>query len=568
MWAKYKHELLIVVLGSILFIPFLGNVHLFDWDEINFAEAAREMIVTHNYLQVQIDFQPFWEKPPLFFWMQVISMKIFGVNEFAARFPNAICGILTLLVIFRIGRKLKDIRFGWLWVICFAGSILPQMYFKSGIIDPWFNFFIFLSLHFFIRYLQNHFSIRQLFYSGLLIGIAVMIKGPASIAVLLLCFLVFFVISRFKLFLPFKHIFIYAGFVVLALLPWLVTELLLNGTWFLWEFTKYQFQLASTDVAGHSGFFGYHFVVVFFLCFPAAAFAIPSFVKSFDTDETFSFFRKWMLILFWVVLILFSIVQTKIIHYSSLTYLPLTFLAATTIYYFKEKWNGLMSAVLVFSSLLFTGSLLFLPYIVTHPDLAERWIQDPVLLRAFSSASSFSGDESVLGVIMLAGLILAIILNHRKKIGAALTVLFTVSIIIINIAILVFLPRIEFYSQQPMINFFEAHKNDDAYLSVYKFKSYAQLFYGERKESDIDNPRFINWLNKRRIDENETASWPDPDAYRNLFIWWMLTGDIDKPALFVVKTSSAEKIMKDMPHLIKTGAEGGYVFLRREPVAQ
>ena len=43
---------LIVLISSILFIPFLGGSHLFDWDEINFAECAREMIVTGNYSQV------------------------------------------------------------------------------------------------------------------------------------------------------------------------------------------------------------------------------------------------------------------------------------------------------------------------------------------------------------------------------------------------------------------------------------------------------------------------------------------------------------------------------------
>ena len=566
MRAKYKHELLILLMGAVLFIPFLGNAHLFDWDEINFAEAAREMIVSHNYLQVQIDFQPFWEKPPLFFWMQVLSMKIFGINEFAARFPNAICGMLTLLVLFSIGKKLKDARFGWLWVICFAGSILPQVYFKSGIIDPWFNFFIFISLYFFIIYLKHNFSIRFLFYSGLFLGLAVMVKGPASIAVLILSFFVFFAINRFKLFLPVKHIFIYAGFVSLTLLPWLLTEIATNGTWFIWEFTKYQFQLASTGVAGHSGFFGYHFVVVFFLCFPATVFAIPSFRKSFDADVDFNNFRKWMLILFWVVIILFSIIQTKIIHYSSLTYLPITFLAAATIYHFKNKWNKWINIGQIFSSFLFLATLILLPYVASHPDLAEHWVKDPVLLKAFTSESSFSGDESLLGIFMLAGLIVSIVLNNKGKISSALTVLFSVSVITINLALIIFLPRIEFYSQQPMINFFEVHKNEDAYLSVYKFKSYAQLFYGERKESDIENPLFINWLNNQRSKQNETADWPQPDEYRNLFIWWMLKGDIDKPALFVVKASAAEKIMKATPQLQKIGGEGAYAFLRREPV--
>ena len=105
------HNLLIILIGTALFVPFLGEVHLFDWDEINFAECAREMIVSGNYSSVTINFLPFWEKPPLFIWMQVLSMKLFGINEFAARFPNAICGIVTMLVLFNIGKKLHRVLF-------------------------------------------------------------------------------------------------------------------------------------------------------------------------------------------------------------------------------------------------------------------------------------------------------------------------------------------------------------------------------------------------------------------------------------------------------------------------
>ena len=41
-----KYSLLLALLGAIFFIPFLGGVHLFDWDEINFAEISREMMIT------------------------------------------------------------------------------------------------------------------------------------------------------------------------------------------------------------------------------------------------------------------------------------------------------------------------------------------------------------------------------------------------------------------------------------------------------------------------------------------------------------------------------------------
>ena len=140
---SHHYRIILFVLGAALFLPFLGAAPLFDWDEINFAESAREMLVTGNYSRVQINFQPFWEKPPLFFWMQVLSMKAFGINEYAARFPNAVFGIITLLTLYEMGRNLRSDRFGFLWALCMAGSFLPLVYFKSGIIDPVFNYFIF-----------------------------------------------------------------------------------------------------------------------------------------------------------------------------------------------------------------------------------------------------------------------------------------------------------------------------------------------------------------------------------------------------------------------------------------
>ena len=62
--------LLFALIGALFFIPFLGGVHLFDWDEINFAEISREMILSGDYLRVAINFEPFYQKPPLFFWFQ------------------------------------------------------------------------------------------------------------------------------------------------------------------------------------------------------------------------------------------------------------------------------------------------------------------------------------------------------------------------------------------------------------------------------------------------------------------------------------------------------------------
>ena len=203
--AAYKRLLVylgIIAFAALVLMPFLGVVHLFDSDEINYAESAREMLVTGDYLNVQIDFEPFPEKPPLFFWMQVLSMKIFGVNEFAARFPNVICGLVSLIILYYLGRQLYGHRFGLLWILSYGSAVLPFFFFKSGIIDPWFNLFILMGLAWFIFYLDPvrlKSRIINVVLSAVFFGLAILTKGPVALLIFLLCFLVFLSMKRFRI---------------------------------------------------------------------------------------------------------------------------------------------------------------------------------------------------------------------------------------------------------------------------------------------------------------------------------------------------------------------------------
>ena len=201
--------ILLLFLLSLFFYVGIGSVHLFDWDEINFAESAREMIESQNYLRVQINYLPFWEKPPFFFWLQVLSMKLFGVTEFAARFPNALLGFIYMATLYLIGRKHYSGKFGLMWAFLFAGSLLPQVYFKSGIIDPLFNYFIFLSIYFMIRSMKDNTSdklLRFAFLAGLFSGLSVITKGPVGFLLFGLTLFIFILSERFKSFPSLKKI--------------------------------------------------------------------------------------------------------------------------------------------------------------------------------------------------------------------------------------------------------------------------------------------------------------------------------------------------------------------------
>lgn len=537
-----KIGIYIVSIAALLFIPFLGGVHLFDWDEINFAEAAREMIVTGDYLTVHINFQPFWEKPPLFIWMQVLSMKLFGINEFAARFPNAVCGIVTLPILFAIGRKIRDNFFGLLWVIAYAGSVLPFFYFKSGIIDPWFNLFIFLGVWFLMLYAfpENQHKLRNIILSAAFAGLAVLTKGPVGFLLIALTGGVFLLWVKFKVKVRVKDVIAY--FVVLALVggSWFILQILNGHLDTVVEFIIYQVRLFRTQDAGHGGFFGYHFVVLLVGVFPSSILALKAFGKEPGNETFYPFAKKWMVILFWVVLILFSIVKTKIVHYSSLTYFPLTFLAAVFVYRARQKtirWSRWMSVLIIVLSVLLALPVMLLQFIDKHKYeiISRDLIHDPFAVENLKADVHWMGFEFLPGLLFLLAIIF--IFTRIKKTAPVKRALFLWgTTLAFTLSVLLLVPRIEKYSQNALIEFFKSKAGEDVYIKNLYFRSYATYFYGETQPTD--NPNFY-----------------DDD--------WLLTGDIDKDVYFVTKIHRAEQLDK-YDDLEETGRKNGFVFYIRK----
>jgi 4-amino-4-deoxy-L-arabinose transferase-like glycosyltransferase len=543
---------IIILSGIIFFIPFLGRVHLFDWDEINFAESAREMIITGNYHRVQINFQPFWEKPPLFFWLQVASMKIFGINEFAARFPNAICGIISLVTFFLIGKKYKSPRFGFIWAISYLGSFLPHLYFKSGIIDPVFNYFIFLSVYFMYLDVSGEVFKNKYVYpslAGLFIGLATLTKGPVGLLVFLISFFVYFLFTRFKNFPNIKKILLFIFFFTLVCLLWFGEEIMKNGFWFLKEFLAYQADLFLHPVASHGEPFYYHFVVVFIGCFPISVIALPVLFgkntswRKLHGGEMNRDFLRLMKILFWTVMILFSITTTKIVHYSSLTYMPLSFMATCYLDFLIAKQQKMRIPLLVLIACMgfvFSFLLAALPYVANHHELILPYLKDPFAAASLNVTVHWSGFESLIGILYFVAVILAVLFFYKKKNRMAIIFLFYSTAICLFIYLLAVVPKIEKYSQGPAIDFYESLAGKDVYVWPIGFKSYAQYFYAKKPATPVYGEK----------DEQ-----------------LLLKGNITKPAFFVVKvTNTSFDSSCNNCTLIKQ--EGGFKFYKREPVNQ
>lgn len=490
---QFPTQLILVAIGAFLFIPFLGKVHLFDWDEINFAESAREMLLTGNFRTVQIDFIPFFEKPPLFIWFQALSMKYFGVNEFAARFPNAVIGIATMLVVFNIGRYVFNSRLGVLWALLFACSMLPQVYFKSGLIDPAFNLFIFLGVFFMYKLtIINEFEDRKtrrknrrrnLFFSALFIGLATMTKGPVAILICGLTAAAYFYANRGKMKIEFTEMFFWLAVVVLVITGWLVFDLNANGFTFIEQFIKYQLRLFSTEDAGHGGPVFYHFLVLLIGVFPASALIFSTFTRNVYDDLPQHFFRKWMIYLLAVVLIIFSAVQTKIVHYSSLCYFPITFLAAYYLHHLfdgKTTWRWKQTVPMMGIGIVIVGALTAAIFIIKTPKPFLPYIKDEFAKECLKAPVYWSDWDIRFGLIYFVCLIASILLMQTRNVRWGAYLLIISSALFVNTVMMFIVPRVEKYTQGALIEFMESKQQEDCTIETAAFKSYAHLFYARK----------------------------------------------------------------------------------------
>ncbi len=548
MIAKYNRQIILVLVGAAFFIPFLGSTHLFDWDEINFAESSREMMITGNYFQNQINFEPFWEKPPLFFWLQSACMSVFGVNEFAARLPNAICGIFTLLFLFKIGKRLYNERFGMIWALLYLGSLLPHMYFRSGIIDPVFNLFIFASLYYIIRTVNESHPKSATRYSltgGLMIGLAIITKGPVAILILGLAVAVFWIVNRFRPLTTVKNLLLFLLVSLLTSFLWFGYETIKNGPWFLAEFISYQIELFTGQeggaAAGHQQPFYYHFVVVLLGCFPISILAFGNLFGSRYLKDQWQM-KRWMTILFWVVMILFSLVSTKIVHYSSMAYLPLSFLAAYYLFQVdsgKEKLNKWVAGFTGFLTLIIGLLIVAVPLVMINK---ESWltpnVKDPFVQNALQTEVGWHWMQFIPGAIFLLFGSVAVwhLLKHRVFSYSVVNAV-CVSGLMLTTAIFI-LPKVERFSQGPAIEFYKSLQNKDVYIWPVGHKSYAHYFYGRIQPPDKSDGLFtqkqqvLTQLNKSRFSELDNKG---RQTYMSSIQGWLLNGSIDKDAYFVVK---------------------------------
>ena len=475
---EHKAFISVLVVYLFLFLPFLGSAHLFDWDEINFAEAAREMLVTGDWWNVKIGYEPFWEKPPFFIWMQAISMQLFGINSFAARLPNVLVGFITLIVLYSAVYKRYSKRAALYAVLLYLGSFTPHFYFKSGIIDPTFNLFIFLSVLQILAYIETKRS-KHFFLTGLWLGAAIITKGPAALLIVGLVGLVYQVYYRHNFYTIKSLLVLLLGLVVFPLIYFGI-QVNQSGWWFIQEFIVYQIDLFRYPIASHGQPFYYHFVVLLIGCFPLIIVALPHLFNSIRTSSDFTFTRLSK-VLFWVVLVLFSLVTTKIVHYSSMCYLPLAAIGGVSLAK-GASFSKLQKVLFVSVGLLWSIVFMAIGSFGLKGGGLRNWLLDNVadtfVQAQLATLASWSIAPVFIGIFYF-GLIIYTLRNIDIL---KITSFLVTSMTLITVFLVSTIKPLEQSLQGMWIDKLATYQGKEMMHFTLGFKSYAHIFYTQQQD--------------------------------------------------------------------------------------
>ena len=399
MKVNYKIVLFLVVLIS-FFMP-LGMVPLFNLDEGAFSEATREMLVNHNFITTYLNGELRFAKPILIYWLQALSVSIFGLNEFALRLPSAIAGALWVYSIWWFSRKYFDEKTSFLAAFFMVVSLQIGIIAKAAIADSLLNMAIAFSMFNVWLYLDKK-EKKYLYYAFAFIGLGTLTKGPVAIMIPMVVTFIYLLIKKdLKLF--FKIIFDIKGiliFLVIAM-PWYIAEYMDQGMKFIDGFIfKNNIQRFDSSLEHHKGSLFYYIPVLILGLLPFTLLLINVFknIKNIFKNDMFLFLFIW----FAFVFLFFSLSGTKLPHYVIYGYTPLFIFMA---YYFRGISFWLISLTLVF-----VGILFFVPDIamMIEPKVKHEYAKEIINNIGYYFNTDYKISVAIIFMIILGSLFVKI----------------------------------------------------------------------------------------------------------------------------------------------------------------
>ena len=320
-FTKHVDAFFVLVMAAfaVAFFVSLGSGPLWAADEKTYSQMAYHMVKSGNYLLPWSLGEPaIWAgKPPLLMWLMSLSYQAFGVNNLATRFWSPVFGVLSLVAVFYLGKKLYSPLVGLLSAIVLGTFTTFFAFATHAMTDGPMLFLILASIFFVLLSEETKNKDRNAILSGLFFGLALLTKQVEALLIPLIVIIYFALSKKSFRFLFTKQFAFFLGFALLLFAPYVVYMNFTYRDFWNCYFVYSSFQRTVTPLEGHAGGYLFYFnylatsenlLWVLLLPFAVGLCAFNSVIKRHKADT---------LILVWIAVVLgvFTFAQTKLYWY-------------------------------------------------------------------------------------------------------------------------------------------------------------------------------------------------------------------------------------------------------------
>lgn len=288
----------------------LGAGSLAAWDEAIYAQVSKEIALSGDWLTLRWEYQPWFEKPPLFMWMTALFYRLFGVSEFWARVPSALSGIALVVVTYSIGKLTGGRRVGLLAAVVLLTCYHFLSFSRFGTMDVMLTLFTYTALYAYLRLTDGNQKWWYAVWSSC--ALALMVKGAGGMIAPAAIILALLFDKRLRVAVRSSHFRQAVLLAVLIVAPWHVLMSAWYGRAFIDEYIGYHVIARSTrTLEGHaSGYFYYVGKLVdgFFPWCLLVPFAVVSIIRRNLKAQS----RSWVLLLLIALVFgLYTVIPTR-----------------------------------------------------------------------------------------------------------------------------------------------------------------------------------------------------------------------------------------------------------------
>jgi len=330
-------------LGTIFGIAFfqvLGKFPLMEPDEGRYSEIPREMLERGDFVTPMLNYVKYFEKPPLHYWLNAISMSIFGENEFAARFPGALCGLLTVLLTYHLGNKLFGRREGLLASVALGSAAGFLIQGRINLTDMTLTFCMTAAVGFFLLASRPDESRKGLYYYLFYVFAALAVLAKGLIGLVLPGGIIFLYLLCCRRWSVLKEMRLLTGIPLFLLVaaPWFVLVIQRNPEFFQFFFIHEHFQRFLTKVHGRYQPFWFFVPILLLTMLPWSFFVPQAILQGWNRrrekdGDIFLYLIIWAGFIF----LFFSKSNSKLIPYILPVFAPLALLVG---HFFNSMLDG------------------------------------------------------------------------------------------------------------------------------------------------------------------------------------------------------------------------------------